>query len=94
MKIQPKDVVDVAFYWDQWSRCVNSRYQRDQFYRFGEFDNCSKQWNDFKIAGKAKLADTEEEAARLLATTYYSKRSRVSPTVGVIWEAKETPSWQ
>jgi hypothetical protein len=94
MKIQPKEVVDAAFYWDEWSRCVSSRYQRDQFYRFGQFDNCSRQWNDFKTAAKAKMAPTEEEAKEMLTTTYYHKKSNASPTVGVIWELKDPPSWQ
>lgn len=92
--VQPKEVVDVSFYWDEWSRCVNSRYQRDQFYRFGQFDSCSKQWNDFKIACKAKVTKQEDEAKALLETTYHHKRSNVSPTAGIIWELKDPPSWQ
>jgi len=91
--VQPTEVVDVASFWDEWSRCVSSRYQRDQYYRFGKFDSCSKQWNDFKIASRAKLAKTEDDARELLSTTYFHQRSNVSPTAGVIWEMKETPSW-
>ena len=91
--VQPTEVVDVASFWDEWSRCVNSRYQRDQYYRFGQFDSCSKQWNDFKIAGRAKMAKTEAEAKELLASTYFHKKSTLSPTAGVIWELKETPGW-
>lgn len=94
--VQPKEVVDLSLYWDEWSRCVNSRYQRDQYYRFGKFDTCSKQWHDFKVACRAKVtkAEVEEEKAKeLLATTFYHKKTNVSPTVGVIWELKETPGW-
>ena len=94
MKIHPKEVVNVSFYWDEWTRCVNSGYQRDQYYRFGKFDNCSRQWNDFKIATRAKFrTETEDEAKKMLETTYFHKKNNVSPTVGVIWDLKDPPSW-
>ncbi|CAB9526720.1 expressed unknown protein [Seminavis robusta] len=91
--VQPKEVVDVSMFWDEWSRCVSSGYQRDQYYRLGKFDNCAKQWNDFKTAGRAKVAKTEEEAKGMLAKTHLYQRKNVSPTAGVIWELKETPGW-
>lgn len=90
---QSSEVVDVASFWDEWTRCVSSRHQRDQYYRFGKFDSCSKQWQDFKTAGRAKMAKTEEEAKEILATTYFHKQSHISPTAGVIWELKEKPGW-
>ena len=88
-------VVELGLYWDEWSRCISSRYQRDQLYRVGRLDGCSKQWNDLKIAGRAKVVHyrNPQEAEALLASTYYKKRTTISPTAGAIWELKEQPSW-
>ena len=91
--VQPKEVVDVISFWDEWSRCISSGYQRDHYYRLGELDSCGKQWQDFKTASRAKMAKTQEEAKAMLATTHFHKRQNVSPTIGVIWELKETPGW-
>ena len=88
-------VVELGLYWDEWSRCISSRYQRDQLYRVGKLDGCSKQWNDLKLAGRAKVVHyrNPQEAEALLASTYYKKRTTISPTAGAIWELKEQPSW-
>mmetsp|Transcript_10941 Transcript_10941/g.16122 ORF Transcript_10941/g.16122 Transcript_10941/m.16122 type:complete len:90 (+) Transcript_10941:108-377(+) len=84
-------------FFDEWSRCIGSRHQQDQLYRYGKFSNCSAQWGDLGIAMKAKLCKTQEEADALLQTTHYRKNlgSDVtkSPTAEVIWELKETPGW-
>jgi hypothetical protein len=94
---QPNDVVSMWLFYDEWTRCVGSRYQRDRLYRFGEFDRCSAQWNDIKIAAKAKMMQNADEATQLLETTHYKQTlgsdPTTSPTAGVIWELKEKPSW-
>ena len=60
-------------------------------------DSCSAQWNDVKIAFKAKTASTAEEAKQILDQTHYKQHLgsdlSVSPTVGYIWELKEKPGW-
>jgi hypothetical protein len=94
---QSNDVVDMFLFFDEWSRCIGSRYQKDQLYRYGRFTGCSNQWKDFRIAMRAKVAKTPEEAEALVQTTYYrnnlgSDLSK-SPTAGVIWDLKEKPGW-
>ena len=88
-------VVVLGTFWDEWSRCISSRYQRDQLYRVGRLDGCSRQWNDLKIAGRAKVVQyrNPQEANELVASTYYKKRTTISPTAGAIWELKEQPGW-
>jgi hypothetical protein len=90
-----QEIVVMRVYWDEWSRCIGSRYQRDHLYRLGRFDSCSRQWKDFKIAGKAKLIqfNDPEKARELIDSTYCNKRKTISPTAGAIWELKKTPSW-
>lgn len=60
-------------------------------------DACSAQWNDLKIAMKAKSMSDTKEAQRLIAETHYKKNLGSdltnSPTAGVIWDLKETPGW-
>ena len=60
-------------------------------------DSCSEQWNDLKIAMKAKTTADPEEAIRLLATTHYKKNLGSdldsSPTAGYIWDLKGKPCW-
>jgi hypothetical protein len=89
------EFVVLSVYWDEWSRCIGSRYQRDHLYRLGRLDPCSKQWNDFKIASRAKVVQWKDPAAAevLLDATYYRKRTTISPTAGAIWELKERPGW-
>lgn len=90
-----QEIVVMSLYWDEWSRCIGSRYQRDQLYRLGRIDTCSRQWKDFKIASKAKLIQFKdpENARELIHSTYYMKRKTISPTAGAIWELKQKPSW-
>jgi len=86
---------NLGLFWDEWTRCISSRYQRDQLYRLGRLDGCSRPWKDLKIAGQAKVVHLSdpEHAQRLLQSTYYVKRTTISPTAGAIWELKETPGW-
>lgn len=85
----------MRLYWDEWSRCIGSRYQRDQLYRVGRLDSCSKQWKDFKIASKAKMIQFKDppKAQEMIDSTYYKKRTTISPTAAAIWELKDEPSW-
>lgn len=94
---QPNDIVDMFLFFDEWSRCVGSGYQRDRLYRYGKFEGCSSQWKDIGIAMKAKLCKTREEAEVLLVATHYRNNlgsdPKNSPTAGIIWELKEKPGW-
>jgi hypothetical protein len=91
--VQPKEIVSMGLFWSEWSRCLTAKHQRDQLYRVGKFDDCSKQWNDIMIAFKAKVAREEEVAKNLMKTTYYHQWTTISPTADVIWKVKETPGW-
>jgi hypothetical protein len=91
--MQPKEVVDFSVFVAEWSKCLTARYQSDQLYRFGELDDCTKQWRDVRTAWRAKLSRDEAYAKKLLEDTYYMKRTTISPTIGVIWDAKEAPGW-
>ena len=92
---EQEEIVIMSTYWDEWTRCIGSRYQRDHLYRVGRLDSCSKQWKDFKIAGKAKVIQFKDptNAKELIQSTYYYKRRTISPTAGAIWELKDEPSW-
>eukprot|EP00537_Pseudo-nitzschia_pungens_P015616 CAMPEP_0172411360 /NCGR_PEP_ID=MMETSP1061-20121228/77357_1 /TAXON_ID=37318 /ORGANISM="Pseudo-nitzschia pungens, Strain cf. pungens" /LENGTH=145 /DNA_ID=CAMNT_0013147569 /DNA_START=75 /DNA_END=512 /DNA_ORIENTATION=+ len=87
--------VKLGLYWDEWSRCIGSSYQGDSLYRHGKLDSCGKQWGDLKLAAEARLTQWRdpERAEKLLQSTYYYKRTTISPTAGVIWELKERPGW-
>ncbi len=89
------DSVPIGLYWDEWSRCVSSGYQMDSLYRNGKIDGCSKQWKDLKLAAEARLVQwrNPQKAQKLIASTYYTKRTTISPTAGAIWELKEEPGW-
>ena len=91
----PREFVVFSLYWDEWSRCIGSRYQTDHLYRVGKLDACSKQWKDMKLAAKAKFIQLKNpiEAQRLIDSTYYKKRTTISPTAGAIWEFKTKPGW-
>lgn len=91
--MQPTEIVNLELFWNEWSRCLTTTYQRDLLYRFGKFDDCQRQWQDFKTALKAKVATDEERARQLLESTYFSQRTTVSPTADVIWKIKEKPGW-
>lgn len=89
----PTDIANLTLFLSEWSRCLTAKYQRDRLYRFGKFDDCGSQWQDFKKALRAKVTRNEAEARNLIEQTSYYNRISVSPTVGVIWEAKEQPGW-
>ena len=91
--MQPKEIVDVGLFMKEWSKCVTAKYQRDALYRFGKFDDCSRQWKDVKNAMRAKLSRDEAYARQIMEETHYHQRTTISPTMGVIWEAKEKPGW-
>mmetsp|Transcript_4917 Transcript_4917/g.10565 ORF Transcript_4917/g.10565 Transcript_4917/m.10565 type:complete len:101 (+) Transcript_4917:168-470(+) len=95
--VQPNEVVNVLTFFDEWTRCIGSGYQKDSLYRFGKFDGCTAQWKDVRMAVKAKATSDPDEARRLLAETHYRKNLgsdlSVSPTAGVIWDLKERPGW-
>lgn len=85
----------LGLYWDEWARCVGSRYQMDHLYRVGKLDSCSRQWKDLKVAFRAKMKGGYDPhgAKELLDSTYYRKRISISPTAGAIWELKDKPGW-
>ena len=93
--VEPIVEIPLTLYWDEWSRCIGSRYQRDHLYRVGRLDGCRHQWNDLKTAGKAKFLQFKDpqECKKMMDSTYYRKRQTISPTAGAIWELKETPGW-
>lgn len=91
--MQPKEIVNFNLFLSEWSRCLTAKYQRDQLYRMGKFDDCHWQWEDVKTAFWAKLSRDEAYATKQIQSTYYHKRTTISPTDGIIWNIKETPSW-
>eukprot|EP00580_Thalassiosira_gravida_P009182 CAMPEP_0201633650 /NCGR_PEP_ID=MMETSP0493-20130528/6890_1 /ASSEMBLY_ACC=CAM_ASM_000838 /TAXON_ID=420259 /ORGANISM="Thalassiosira gravida, Strain GMp14c1" /LENGTH=101 /DNA_ID=CAMNT_0048105393 /DNA_START=119 /DNA_END=424 /DNA_ORIENTATION=+ len=96
--VQPNDVVNVVAFFDEWTRCIGSGFQKDSLYRFGRFDGCYAQWKDIRIAMKAKTNTDSNEATKLLETTHYHKNlgsndPKTSPTAGVIWDLKDEPGW-
>jgi hypothetical protein len=72
---KPTNFIVMTTYWDKWSRCIGSRYQRDHMYQVGRLDTCSKQWKDFKIAARAKVIQWKEpaRAKEMIQNTYYKK---------------------
>mmetsp|Transcript_20498 Transcript_20498/g.38356 ORF Transcript_20498/g.38356 Transcript_20498/m.38356 type:complete len:114 (-) Transcript_20498:142-483(-) len=88
-------VIKLGLFWDEWARCLGSRYQGDHLYRTGRFDSCARQWKDLKTATQARflVGRDPQTARRLLESTYYKKRTTISPTAGAIWEMKERPGW-
>ena len=77
---------------------MSSGCQKDHLYRFGNFDACSAQYADLKIAVTAKAKSDEDEARRLVATTHYRRvrlgsSNEASPTAGIIWDLKEPTGW-
>mmetsp|Transcript_15857 Transcript_15857/g.36377 ORF Transcript_15857/g.36377 Transcript_15857/m.36377 type:complete len:137 (+) Transcript_15857:45-455(+) len=89
------EAIKVGLYWDEWARCVGSGYQSDSLYRHGKIDGCGKQWKDLKLAAEARLVQWRNpaRAKELIDSTYYKKRTTISPTAGAIWELKERPGW-
>mmetsp|Transcript_12388 Transcript_12388/g.15476 ORF Transcript_12388/g.15476 Transcript_12388/m.15476 type:complete len:101 (+) Transcript_12388:122-424(+) len=96
--VQPNEVVNVWLYVDEWSRCIGSGYQKDAIYRHGEFDSCSKQWKDLKMAFRAKSSSDPDVARGILAETHYKRHlgsdPANSPTAGFIWDLKAKPGWE
>lgn len=92
--MQPQEIVDVGLFITEWSKCLTTKYQRDHLYRLGKFDDCSRQWTDLKNAAVAKVCRDEAAARKVMNATYHHQRTTISPTVGVIWELKETPGWE
>jgi len=95
---QPNEVVDIWKFFEEWSRCVSSTYQRDAVYRWGKFEKCSNQSKDLRIAFKAKLKKDEAEAREMIANTFYKQNlgsdPSNSPTAGYIWDLKKIPGWE
>mmetsp|Transcript_66954 Transcript_66954/g.187148 ORF Transcript_66954/g.187148 Transcript_66954/m.187148 type:complete len:123 (+) Transcript_66954:34-402(+) len=87
--------IPLSLYWDEWSRCIGSRFQRDQLYRLGRLNSCSREWQDLKTAGRAKFLQYKdpEKCKKMMDSTFYKKRTTISPTAGAIWELKEKPGW-
>ena len=87
--------IKLGIFWDEWARCIGSRYQTDHLYRVGNLDSCSRQWKDLKTATRARLLVFRDPvtAKQLLDSTYYRKRTTISPTAGAIWELKDKPGW-
>mmetsp|Transcript_15101 Transcript_15101/g.18409 ORF Transcript_15101/g.18409 Transcript_15101/m.18409 type:complete len:100 (+) Transcript_15101:114-413(+) len=94
---QNNDVVNLWTFFDEWTRCCSSGYQRDSLFRFGKFDSCTPQYKDLKVALKAKIMKDENEAREAIANTFYKKNLgsdlNTSPTANAIWELKEKPGW-
>jgi len=94
---QSNEIVNLWTFFDEWSRCISSRYQRDSLYRFGQFDNCSPQYKDLKLAVRAKMIGDEEQAKALVSETFYERNLGSNPknstTAGFIWELKDRPGW-
>lgn len=85
--------VNLGEFWEEWSRCITFKHQRDQLYRMGKFDDCSKQWRDYMNVFAVKFTNDAERAREVVESTDLYKSKGVSSTIGVIWEAKDTPSW-
>lgn len=94
---QSNDIVNLWTFFDEWGRCISSTHQRDSLYRFGHFDSCSPQYQDLKLALRAKTTQDPKEAAALIQTSFYRRNlgsdRKNSPTADIIWELKDTPGW-
>lgn len=91
---QPPNI-RLGLFWDEWARCIGSRYQADHLYRVGRLDSCANQWRDLKIATQARFLVIRDpkQALALMESTHYNKRTTISPTAGVIWELADKPGW-
>ena len=86
--------VNLGEFWTEWSRCITFKHQRDQLYRLGQFDDCGRQWRDYMNVLSVKFSQDKQKAQAVVQATHlYQRRSASSSTIGVIWQAKETPSW-
>jgi hypothetical protein len=78
----------------EWSRCLSGRHQLDHLYRFGKFDECSRQAQDVRTGIRATFFMRDKQVAQdLWKSTYWYQQTHVSPTVGVIWPKKDPPGW-
>ena len=91
--VQPKGVVNLGEFWEEWSRCITFKHQRDQLYRVGRFDDCTVQWRDYTRAIEAKFTNDADKARVMIEGTHLCRTKGVSSTLGVIWQAKQVPSW-
>lgn len=95
--VQSNEVVNLWTFFDEWTRCCSSVNQKHSLYNFSKFDSCSAQFQDLKIALRAKMLKDEKEARLLIENTHYKLHlgsdAKNSSTAGVIWELKEKPGW-
>jgi hypothetical protein len=95
--VQSNDVVNLWTFFDEWTRCASSRFQRDSLYRFAKFDGCGPQYKDLKASLSAKVMNDNEEAEAVISRTHYKRNLgsdlKNSPTAEYIWNLKETPGW-
>lgn len=91
-----KYTFNLGEFYREWARCHSFQYQRDQVYRFGRTDSCDEQWEDYVLALKAKFTKNNDAAREMIESTHLrkAKKKDSSSTVGVIWEAKQPPSWE
>lgn len=87
--------IKLGLYYDEWARCIGSGFQSDSMYRHGKLDGCGKQWKDLKLAAEARLIQWRNplKAKELIDSTYYKKRTTISPTAGAIWDLKDKSGW-
>mmetsp|Transcript_30426 Transcript_30426/g.30736 ORF Transcript_30426/g.30736 Transcript_30426/m.30736 type:complete len:99 (-) Transcript_30426:505-801(-) len=94
---QPNEIVNIWTFVTEWNRCHTSSYQRNLQYREARFDSCGAQWDDLKIAMRAKIESDEDVAKKMIDNTHFKKtigsNLANSPTAGHIWEMKSTPGW-
>jgi hypothetical protein len=89
----------IGTYVSVWSHCLTTRYQRDQLYRFGTFDDCGRHWHDIWKVMYAKYIlfhQNPRSATAMIESTYHYQNhmSNISsPTMGIIWEPKHPPGW-
>ena len=95
--VQSNEVVNLWTFFDEWTRCASSSYQRDSLYRFSKFDGCGPQYKDLKAALSAKVMKDDDQAKAVISRTHYKRHLgsdlNTSPTAGHIWNIKETSGW-
>lgn len=95
--VQSNEIVNLWTFFDEWTRCCSTMNQKHSVYHFGKFDSCSAQFQDLKVALRAKMLKDEQEAKDWIDQTHYKLHLgsdlKNSPTAGVIWEMKEKPGW-
>jgi hypothetical protein len=86
-------VINLGEFWQEWSRCITFKHQRDQLYRFGKFDDCGNQWRDYMAVWRVKFTNDTTKAQQVVQSTTLYRNKGTSTTLGVIWESKHPPSW-